>query len=950
MAYKFNPYRSVYRDPQSVKINEILRKRYVDAFAADTLLQNQLSDMLVSAEFAGDVEKAAGLRQTLDARSREYANRGDYETLGTNIARDAGEFLQGYNPLKRNYEAREADKTNARATLNPDDYAKWETWSLTNKDAEGNYVPYSGIEYDENGYVLPSSTYQPKDIPKEYDFNAAIIREINALPQIKQGGHTVSSFEYKEIDLMQPDGSVIKQKVPIMRNSRGSVIEGLDENDVYLAVQQAVNAPEAQAYLNFKGSINTFDTAEPELNSIIENRVQQLEAKMGTATPAARDTMQAEIQDLREAQKGPTGVKREAVASIYKNRVVDQYQSDADRFTGTSRYGSVSTFTILDDLIPKADELGDPKNDIIFAGDEQNVVTGLLGKQGEGLSDDTVITADMLRQAEEEGQQNDLLDKALMGLQRNYPDIGAAMEARGVDFSNLEEVYDEFADMNADDMLELVNDMATEGNPPRGLVNTLMDIRSAAINRVARSEQTQRLIDHGNANASYTPEALHTDALKGTNAGMEGRGQGNMNSTLIRYAENALNGSPGQIKVPEGYQGSAAEAAATVAANEIVNELFREAPGFLGQQGDYTERPGPTSHWHNHDMAVDELLTPLLTSPIEAGGFGLDPGDATDIINAAIAYNQAMYDYKQGGYEGAAPGYDTQTQSYTFPYRDKSKVDNTGVRDYVSNLKDLMDERGSKADEAIDKAARGVMLWPERRVAIGDIDGVESKAVLDALESTTLSSVGAARDLKDPQGVPISSEEAAWRVDKNGDVAKGDLDSWNIDRAMISSRSLNRAIVPVFKLTVSKGSGNNKQTRTVIVHQDDAIIGFENFEPGVAQGMAFSASSMARTEANVLENAVMGAISDAIGLDEAVVTLPGSILSGKAKVTVQIDRDAQGNITGYPSGTIEFANLSDGYGTDSQSITFDLAGARSEEYTDVIQALADQYRQIATGQ
>ena len=207
-------------------------------------------------------------------------------------------------------------------------------------------------------------------------------------------------------------------------------------------------------------------------------------------------------------------------------------------------------------LYPKADELGDPKNDIIFAGDEQNVVTGLLGKQGEGLSDDTVITADMLRQAEEEGQQNDLLDKALMGLQKNYPDISAAMEARGVDFSNLEEVYDEFADMNADDMVELVNDMATEGNPPRGLVNALMDIRSAAINRVARSEQTQRLIDHGNANASYdyTPQALHTDALKGTNAGMEGRGQGNMNSTLIRYAENALNGSPGQIKVPEGYK------------------------------------------------------------------------------------------------------------------------------------------------------------------------------------------------------------------------------------------------------------------------------------------------------------------------------------------------------------------------------------------------------------
>ena len=355
--------------------------------------------------------------------------------------------------------------------------------------------------------------------------------------------------------------------------------------------------------------------------------------------------------------------------------------------------------------------------------------------------------------------------------------------------------------MNADDMLELDNDMATEGNPPRGLVNALMDIRSAAINRVARSEQTQRLIDHGNANASYTPEALHTDALKGANAGMEGRGQGNMSSSLINAAEHALNGGRNSsVILPKGYQGTAAEAAATVATNEIVNSLFREAPGFLGKPGDYTERPGPISHWHNHDMAVDELLTPLLTSPVEAGGFGLDPGDATDIINAAIAYNQAMYDYKQGGYEGPAPGYDTQTQSYMFPHRDMSKVDFSGVTDYVDNLKDLMDERGAKADEAIDKAARGVMLWPERRVAIGDIDGVESKAVLDALESTNLSSVGAARDLKDPQGVPISSPEAAWRLDKDGNVAEGDLDSWNIDRAMISSRSLNRAIVPVFKL------------------------------------------------------------------------------------------------------------------------------------------------------
>ena len=38
MAYEFKPYRSVYRDPQSVKVSEVLRNRYVDNFASDSML------------------------------------------------------------------------------------------------------------------------------------------------------------------------------------------------------------------------------------------------------------------------------------------------------------------------------------------------------------------------------------------------------------------------------------------------------------------------------------------------------------------------------------------------------------------------------------------------------------------------------------------------------------------------------------------------------------------------------------------------------------------------------------------------------------------------------------------------------------------------------------------------------------------------------------------------
>ena len=57
MAYEFKPYRSVYRDPQSVKVSEVLANRYTQNFASDSMLDQQLNEMLVAAEFAGDVQK-----------------------------------------------------------------------------------------------------------------------------------------------------------------------------------------------------------------------------------------------------------------------------------------------------------------------------------------------------------------------------------------------------------------------------------------------------------------------------------------------------------------------------------------------------------------------------------------------------------------------------------------------------------------------------------------------------------------------------------------------------------------------------------------------------------------------------------------------------------------------------------------------------------------------------
>ena len=92
MAYEFKPYRSVYRDPQSVAVSEVLRDRYISNFATDSMLDKSLNEMLVAAEFAGDVEKANELKARLAETAKARTERGDFENMGMAINMDVRDF------------------------------------------------------------------------------------------------------------------------------------------------------------------------------------------------------------------------------------------------------------------------------------------------------------------------------------------------------------------------------------------------------------------------------------------------------------------------------------------------------------------------------------------------------------------------------------------------------------------------------------------------------------------------------------------------------------------------------------------------------------------------------------------------------------------------------------------------------------------------------------------
>ena len=99
--YDLPQYQSVYRDPQSVKINTILRQRYVENFAGADALQQSV-DQMTSADFEGDKLEKENLVNQYNAELEEMSRQGDYERMGSRVASNARNFIQDYYPIQQN--------------------------------------------------------------------------------------------------------------------------------------------------------------------------------------------------------------------------------------------------------------------------------------------------------------------------------------------------------------------------------------------------------------------------------------------------------------------------------------------------------------------------------------------------------------------------------------------------------------------------------------------------------------------------------------------------------------------------------------------------------------------------------------------------------------------------------------------------------------------------------
>jgi hypothetical protein len=111
MPYKFNEYVSTYVDPQSVKISETLRNRFVENFKANDELALAVDQMKAALPFENDVKKKNELQQQINTTLESLSTRGDYENLGFAVHRASKEFATAYSPIKENYERYQAALT-----------------------------------------------------------------------------------------------------------------------------------------------------------------------------------------------------------------------------------------------------------------------------------------------------------------------------------------------------------------------------------------------------------------------------------------------------------------------------------------------------------------------------------------------------------------------------------------------------------------------------------------------------------------------------------------------------------------------------------------------------------------------------------------------------------------------------------------------------------------------
>ena len=166
MPYKFGEYVSTYVDPQSVRISETLRNRFMENFQANDQLTLAVDQMQAALPFENDVARKKELQAEMENTLSQLADRGDYENLGFAVHKTARDFGQKYAPIKENYTRYQAALTDLNERYKKGEINS-EQYQLSGAYIAQNYKgfqidPQTGKVKDGSLFVAPTIVKDPK--------------------------------------------------------------------------------------------------------------------------------------------------------------------------------------------------------------------------------------------------------------------------------------------------------------------------------------------------------------------------------------------------------------------------------------------------------------------------------------------------------------------------------------------------------------------------------------------------------------------------------------------------------------------------------------------------------------------------------------------------------------------------------------------------------------------
>ena len=325
--YQLTPYQSVYRDQNSVKINETLRQRFEQAFNADDAIASAVDQMEV-ADFEGDQALKMELERDTRGALQERAARGDYETMGMDVSRSARDFSTRYQPLSENYQKYAAYQQALKDSLDK----KIGEGGITERTAAlalaKSRQDYQGLQTNEDGSIDEGSFFA--------GYNTVGDVNISALMDEAMDGYVMhkGADSWKKVG-QGPDGMYMV--------SYDGKWEEVKADDVKTMFQDVIADPNVQMALDQQAELETFgltdediqksllvsldgDAEDPNNTGGLRAALQEAIDEGRTDDAAAYEAMILRAEELLEG----TGVETPEEMMALRRTFVEQQRKEAE--------------------------------------------------------------------------------------------------------------------------------------------------------------------------------------------------------------------------------------------------------------------------------------------------------------------------------------------------------------------------------------------------------------------------------------------------------------------------------------------------------------------------------------------------------------------------------------------------------------------------------------------